>query len=124
MPAPPSKPVLLIEDDLLTAEVLTLALELEGFQVCHALEGQQALELLRSREAPGVIFMDLGMAGMDGVQFHRIQREDPLLSHIHVVVMSGDSNMESRIPPHANVSYLQKPVSLDQLIELAGRYCA
>jgi CheY-like chemotaxis protein len=124
MPEPHYRPVLLIEDDPATAEVMKLSLELEGFWVSVASEGQQALDILHSGEVPAVIFMDLRMAGMDGVQFRAIQAKDPRLSGIHVVVMSGTVDLEHLIPAHDNVSYLHKPVSLDQFIDIAKRLCA
>ena len=120
------KPVLFIEDDPDLLEVMKLALEFSGFRVYGASDGQQALEVLRSIEKPAVIFMDLGMAGMDGSHFRTIQQSDPTLSNIHVVVMSGSSthDMETQIPPCETVSYLRKPASLDQVIDLAKSYCA
>lgn len=118
------KPVLLIEDDPAILEIMKLSLEMEGFHVLVASDGQQALEILHSIEAPAIIFMDLGMPGMDGVQFRRIQEQDPKLAGIHVVVMSGAADLESRIPPRDNVSYLRKPISLGQFIDLAKRHCA
>ena len=118
------KPVLLIEDDPGILEIMKLSLEIEGFHVYVASEGQQALEMLRSIEAPAIIFMDLGMPGMDGAQFRRIQENDPKLSGIHVVVMSGAADLENRIPACDNVSYLRKPVSLDQFIDMAKKHCA
>lgn len=118
------KPILVIEDDPGTLEAVTLSLELQGFQVYGATEGQQALDVLGTIEVPGLILMDLSMAGMDGIQFRKRQQEDPRLSGIHVVVMSGAADIESRIPPQANVSYLHKPISLEQLLEVAKRYCA
>ncbi len=118
------KPVLLIEDDPDMVEVMKLSLELEGFRVYVASEGQEALDLLQSVETPALIFMDLGMAGMGGVQFRRMQEKDPKISGIHVVVMSGAADMESQISPRDNLSYLRKPVSLDQFIDLAKHHCA
>lgn len=111
--------VLLIEDDSDMAEVMKLALEMEGFHVYLASEGQEALDLLSTIATPNVIFMDLRMAGMDGVEFRSIQKKDPKLSEIHLVVMSAADDMESRIPPCATVSYLRKPYSLDQVVALA-----
>jgi CheY-like chemotaxis protein len=117
------KPILLIEDDLSIVEIMKLSLELEGFRVHVAMEGKQALEMLQSMERPAVIFLDLSLRGMDGARFRKLQESDPRLSGIPVVIMSGATDLEARFAKGENVSFLRKPVSLDQVISVAKRYC-
>lgn len=68
--------ILLVEDDAVVREMVTLALENEGFRVEVAATGSQALELWR-RRAPDLILLDLMLPEIDGVEIcRRIRRDD------------------------------------------------
>lgn len=122
---PPLKPVLLIEDNEDLRVALQIRIEMEGFSVYMAKEGQKALDLLGSIDpAPGLIFTDLKMPGMDGAEFCQKLRSHPSLSKIPVVVMSGSYEVPEWILSSNNISYCRKPVSLDQILDLVQRYCS
>lgn len=80
--------VLLVEDDPDFRAVLTLALELQGYQVHTATGGYQALEFLR-RERPDIIISDLEMIGIDGRDLCKRARSDSSLSAIPFVILSA-----------------------------------
>lgn len=106
------------DDDALRAEVRA-NLEDERQLVLEARDGEEALDILRSRAgwAIRLIIVDLVMPGMSGWELIEAVRRDPLISHIPVLVISG-------VPVHgdasgigATLSSLRKPFGLDALVE-------
>ena len=59
--------IVLIEDDLMVARALTLQLRAAGYRVTAMNDGQEGLELLRSRPDVDLVFCDLMMTGMTGM---------------------------------------------------------
>ncbi|MBB6634390.1 hybrid sensor histidine kinase/response regulator [Cohnella thailandensis] len=67
-------PILIIEDDATTSQMMTYMLEREGYRVHRAEDGQKALDLLEKLE-PKLILLDLMMPNMDGFEFVEKLRE-------------------------------------------------
>jgi CheY-like chemotaxis protein len=114
--------VMIVEDDPDTREMLERFLELEGFHVRTAANGQLALESLRHDNALSVILLDLMMPVMNGWQFREAQVRDPRLAGIPVVVVTAAGARDS-IPAIAADAWLSKPVDLDRLLATIGSVC-
>lgn len=114
--------VLVVEDDYDVRESLVDVLETEGFEARDAADGEEALAHLREGLRPGVIVLDLMMAGMNGWQFLDAQRADPALAGIPVVVVSAYASPEAVRALGAS-DYLPKPVEIDRLLAVVQRYC-
>jgi hypothetical protein len=107
---PHAKPtVLVVEDDLVTREMLRASLERENFTVVEAGNGIEALGRLATLR-PALILLDLMMPEMDGIQFTREVRARPEWRDIPIVVMTAkDINAEDRAQLDGQVSrILQK----------------
>lgn len=65
-PAPPARPVLVIDDDPDIREALSDVLAEEGFRVHDAVDGQHALERLAGLPRPCVLLLDWRMPRLDG----------------------------------------------------------
>lgn len=63
------KSVLIVEDDADLREAYVMILESEGIPVMAAENGKVALETIEKNGHPGVIFLDLRMPVMDGIEF-------------------------------------------------------
>ena len=113
---------MIVEDDRDTREMLGRFLELEGFEVHTAANGQLALEALQSTRRPNVIILDLMMPVMNGWQFREAQRRDPSLSDIPVVVVTAAGPREE-IPTISADAWLSKPVDFDRLLETIAPLC-
>lgn len=95
--APPT--VLVVDDDDDCRECVRELLEESGFAVVEATNGQVALEQLVSMSHVAVIVLDLEMPVMDGHELVRIMKEDPRLSRLQVLILSGSISETPRDPP-------------------------
>jgi CheY-like chemotaxis protein len=116
--------VLIVDDDQDVAESLTDILSDEGYRPATAPNGLAALEYLRSGARPCVILLDWMMPVCDGPTFRGLQRQDPALADIPVVVLSADARVKDRVAALEPVAYLPKPVALETLLEILARTCA
>ncbi len=87
------KVVLVVDDNTDASNSLAALLRLFGIDAATAGDGREALDYLRTHEVPSLIVLDLRMPVMDGFQFRDAQRRDPALSHIPVVVCSGEHDL-------------------------------
>jgi len=113
--------VMVVEDDPAVRETVQAVLEDEGYRVIPAGNGREALDRLREVAAPSLILLDLMMPVMDGWQLRAELARDPLLSLIPVVVMSADARVEQKAKALSVAAILQKPVTLDHLLDTVGR---
>ena len=84
----PTAPVLIVDDDKLTRDLVKRSLESEGFQVVEANNGRIALEQMESTK-PGLILLDLLMPEMDGFEFLAELRRQERWRSIPVVVVTA-----------------------------------
>ena len=114
--------VMVVEDDVAIRETLREVLEDRGYRVVGAANGVEALASLRGR-TPSLILLDLAMPVMDGLEFRDVQRSDPELARIPVVIISADHGGENEASRLAVEGYLAKPFELDALLATVDRYC-
>lgn len=109
--------VLVVDDEPSVRELFVDALEEAGHRVEVAGDGEQALERLRSGAAPCVVLSDVRMPRMDGWELSRAAGQDPQLSAIPVVIMTGDRILSFTSPAR------DKPYSVAELDALVQRTC-
>jgi CheY-like chemotaxis protein len=114
--------VLVVEDDRDTREMLERFLELEGFGVRSASNGQAALAALQGGRRPRVILLDLMMPVMNGWEFREVQRRQPDLASIPVVVVTA-AGPRAEIPAIPADGWLSKPVDFDALLDAIRPFC-
>lgn len=118
-------PVLVVDDDCDIRDALHDALAGEGYETVEATDGRQALDYLRSNALPSVILLDWNMAPMNAPQFMtELAKEKPSISSVPVVLLTADARAPEKAKYHPFSGYLMKPVSLEALFEVLGRYCA
>ncbi|KWT82930.1 sigma-54-dependent transcriptional regulator [Candidatus Magnetominusculus xianensis] len=112
--------VLVIDDEDGIRETLSLIFEDEGFSVSVASSAEEGLEFL-SKNAPDVIFLDIWLPGMDGIDaLEEIRR---LYTAIPVIIISGHGKIEQAVKATKMGAYdfLEKPLSLERVILSAKR---
>ena len=112
--------VLIVEDNLAITEMMKTLLELEGYKVQTAVDGQQGIEALQNNP-PSVILLDMMMPGVNGWHFLDFQRTHSEFAHIPVIVVSAFGEIAKSVHPDA---YIPKPVKLDVLLETVQKYSA
>jgi two-component system, OmpR family, response regulator VicR len=110
--------ILVVEDEPIIVELLTVVLDDAGYRVLSARDGEEAL-LRLAQERPGLILCDIMMPRMDGVQFYRAIQAKPAWRAIPFIFMSA---VRSRLPQEGNeaVMFIPKPFDLDHLLELVA----
>jgi PAS domain S-box-containing protein len=108
--------VLVVDDNEDAATSLQLLLELLGYEVSIAADAEQAVDLAR-RMQPQIIFMDLGLPEVDGVEACRRIRALPQSANVPVVALTGwgQANDRERTRAAGMVSHLVKPVRAQDL---------
>jgi CheY-like chemotaxis protein len=117
--------VLVVDDDDVIRQLIVVNLELEGFQVHVAVDGQDALDKVKLVR-PHVVTLDIMMPRLDGWEAATRLRADPETADIRVILLSAraqeaDLRRGDRIGVDA---YLTKPFDPDELIDTVRRLAA
>jgi CheY-like chemotaxis protein len=114
--------ILVVDDEQNIVEIAADFLEDEGYEVLKAFNGQSALEIVRDHPDLTLIFSDIKMPIMDGVEFLKEVHKD--FPHIPVYMVSGYSSYtEKQIMDFGASGYISKPYAPDLLIEYAQKTC-
>ena len=113
--------ILLVEDDFDVREALAETLREEGYAVECANDGVEALTYLRGGGQPGLILLDLMMPRMSGSEFRMVQKVDPALCHLPVVLLSADGRMEDKARVLETDGAIRKPIDLPELLSTIER---
>jgi PAS domain S-box-containing protein len=108
--------VLVIDDEALVRTQLRRSLELRGYDVAEAADGQSGIEA-QSKAPADVVVLDMTMPDMDGAEVVRRLRERG--SRAGIVLSSGYQSQAAanRLEPHSYQVFLAKPYSIRELIE-------
>ncbi|MEY2856211.1 MAG: hypothetical protein RLZZ74_520 [Cyanobacteriota bacterium] len=114
--------ILLIEDENLIRDMVTVALEEEGYEVHAASNGRAALNILQSSDfsrdkfTPDLIILDLMLPEVNGLDICRLLRYQGDITPILVVsAKSGETDRVLGLEVGAD-DYLTKPFSMRELI--------
>jgi two-component system, cell cycle response regulator DivK len=110
----PRRLALVIDDSTDTRELYALVLELDGYVVAQARDGQDGLQQARAL-IPDIIITDLTMPIMDGWETIRRLRADPRTQHIPIIACSGH-DARNRMDGSRPDAVLAKPCPIDRLL--------
>lgn len=123
-----TKKVFIIDDDQDVRDVLEYAISNEGYSVRTFENGEVALKALRDmspQDYPGLLIVDYMMPVMDGITFIQevISEASSPLATIPMAFCSamGELKESTSIPQH--VIRLQKPMELDDLLDMINTHC-
>jgi CheY-like chemotaxis protein len=114
--------VLVVDDDDVIRQLITVNLELEGFEVVPAVDGQDALDKVKDADCQ-VATLDVMMPRVDGWEAATRLRADPETSHIKIVLLSARAQ-EADLQRGEKIgvdAYLTKPFDPDELIDTVRR---
>jgi len=116
--------ILVVDDDQPLREALRETLELEGYSVVDMGSAVEALEYLRKHPRPRLILLDWNMQPMDAPAFMNELEKEPHLGSIPVVLVTADARADKKFSMGRFVDLLMKPVNLEALFSIIGRYAA
>lgn len=114
--------VLVVDDDDDIRELLALVLGARGYEVAGAGDGMRALAHLKGHPPPDLVLLDLMMPHLAGDDLVSLLREDPALSDVPVVILSGDGAACERAASLPVQGCLLKPVNLRDLLSTVERF--
>ena len=112
--------ILVVEDNVDSADSLNLLLRLYGHEVQVARTGHTALEMALAFR-PDLVLLDIGLPGMDGYQVAKHLREKPEFKDVMLCALTGFTPSEADRQRQQETGfnhYYIKPVSLTTLLEL------
>jgi len=107
--------VLIVDDEEDFVVTLEKRLRKRNLEVGTALDGPQALELIKEK-AFDVVVLDVKMPGMDGLEvLRKVKQMEPLTE---VIMLTGHASIESGIEGMklGAFDYLMKPINIDELM--------
>lgn len=112
--------VLLVDDDSGVRRVVQKVLDLKGYQVKIASDGDQALDLLEAGEVIDLVLTDIVMPGMSGVQLALLLHE--VAPALPVLFMSGyPANFLDDERIRGRTALLKKPFRASELLDAVAR---
>lgn len=105
--------VMVVDDDRATASLLTMLLEMDGFQVSQSPQPRQALEKAQANAVDAFV-IDCHLGGYDGLDLVREIRRDADLSTALVIVTSGKDLAREAMAAGADL-FMLKPFSPNEL---------
>ena len=112
--------VLIVDDDPLIRQLIATTLEdVAGFQLCEAADGETAVTLAE-REAPALVFLDIDMPGLDGIETCERLRALPGTAEATIVMLTAAAGADPERQAAAAGAdlYLTKPFSPLELLSL------
>lgn len=115
------KRVLLIEDNVVNAELLRRRLERRGYLVSEATSAERGIERARA-DAPDLILLDLHLPGLDGLSALKVLKGEPGTFLIPVIVITADTLPETRAAAFAGgcLAFAGKPFDIDRLLDIVA----
>jgi DNA-binding response OmpR family regulator len=106
--------VLVVDDDIRILRMMQRILELEGYRVLTASNGETALDIFVS-EAPDLVLLDIMMPGMDGYTVCQRIRE---FSEAPIIIITAKGNVEEKVKGLNTGAddYVTKPFSSQELV--------
>lgn len=120
-----TKSILIIEDEAEVQNLLARVLELEGYSVLQAGDGERGIALAKGGGV-ALVLLDLRLPGRDGWTILAEMKSKPALSAIPVVVLTASAAMpqRERALSMGAADYLVKPLSAASLREAVARILA
>lgn len=109
--------IMMVDDEMLNIEMTQAFLQEAGYrQFIQTDQPEQAIAMLRS-EQPGVLLLDLSMPKVSGLDILASMRQDAVLRHVPVIVLTSSTDPQVKLKALAlgAMDFLSKPVDPSEL---------
>ncbi|HUU29695.1 MAG TPA: response regulator [archaeon] len=115
------KKILVIDDVAENREIFASLLE-DTYQVLEASDGREGLKIAE-KEIPDMIFLDVSMPGMSGLELIEALRKHAALYHIPVIAVTAHSVFSAKKAVEKGCNgYLLKPLIPKKIIEMTNKW--
>jgi len=117
------KRILVVDDEVDLVETIRFSLELEGYEILVAYNGEEALNQAR-KENPDLILLDLMLPKLDGYKVCRLLKFDERYKHIPILMLTAKTQEKDKatgMETGAN-EYITKPFDMDELMKKVKGY--
>ena len=118
------KCILVVEDNEKNRKLLSAILQSAGYEIIEAEDGEMGIEMAREKK-PILIFMDIQMPGMDGIEATKILKSDPSTSKIPIIAITAYAMKEEKekiISESGCDDYISKPIEIRPFLEKVKKY--
>jgi PAS domain S-box-containing protein len=116
------KKILIIEDDLMSFELIKEALLRTNVYINHAIDGIMGLEILKNEKDYSLILLDIKLPKMNGYEvfkeIRKINNEIPVIAHTAYALDSE----EQKILQMGFNGYISKPVNINNMLKILNQY--
>jgi CheY-like chemotaxis protein len=115
--------IMVVEDYDDTRMLLKQGLEMLGYSVLEASNGQEAVDIA-DRERPDLILMDLDLPILDGIAATQQIRQQEHMESVPIVAVTAYPLSYSRVKAFAKGcnEYMPKPIDMSELARVVNRY--
>ena len=120
------KKILIVDDSSVIRMVLKNTLNEDGYDVIEAINGVDALTILKSGEKIGLVISDVNMPEMDGITFVQTYKAIPELQYIPVLMLTTETGQEKKESAKAAGvrAWLVKPFNRESLMAAVSKLIA
>jgi two-component system chemotaxis response regulator CheY len=118
-----TRTILIVDDDPMIRKLIATTLEdVSGYRLQEAGDGEEAVERAVAAR-PQIVFLDVDMPGVNGIEACRRLRSDPATAGATIVMLTGDSGPQAEAGALAAGAdlFLTKPFSPLHLLRLVDR---
>ncbi len=118
-----SKTILAVDDSVTMLQTISLALEKEGYKVITAIDGVDALNVLKGGEKFDVIITDVNMPNMDGITLTAEIRKLEQYKFTPIIVLTTESQVGKKEDGKqaGATGWIVKPFKPEQLVSVVRR---
>lgn len=118
-----SKKVMIVDDSDAQRQVVKLNLSRAGYDVLEAVDGKQALDVLKNEDKVNLIISDVNMPVMNGIEFVQALRQDEKFKFTPIIMLTTESQEELKMEGMAAgvKAWLVKPFKVEQLLDAVSR---
>lgn len=109
--------ILIVEDDLVIADLIDQILRFEGYEISHVADGESAVSFVEQHR-PDLVLMDLMLPVLSGAEASRRIKSSTTdhVSHVPIVAMSAGVNLRANAGTLPVDGVLAKPFDIDELL--------
>lgn len=118
------KIIMVVDDSQTVRNIMALILNRAGYRSVRVASAMEALHTL-TELIPDLIFLDVTLPGMDGLDICKIIKENPRTKKVPVVMLSGNSEVFDKVMGRlAGASdYITKPFEPETIINSINKFC-